>query len=103
MYSDRIKSLPPYPFAAIDRAKLAAQKKGVDVIDLGVGDPDLPTPQNIIEALCNAAKNPENHQYPSYEGKMEFRTAAADWYKETFGVDLDPEWRFWPSSAPKRG
>ncbi|MCR3884733.1 LL-diaminopimelate aminotransferase [Methanotrichaceae archaeon M04Ac] len=91
MYSDRIKSLPPYPFAAIDRAKLAAQKKGVDVIDLGVGDPDLPTPQNIIEALCNAAKNPENHQYPSYEGKMEFRTAAADWYKETFGVDLDPE------------
>ena len=91
MYSDRIKSLPPYPFAAIDRAKLAAQKKGVDVIDLGVGDPDLPTPQNIIEALCNAAKNPENHQYPSYEGKIEFRTAAADWYKETFGVDLDPE------------
>jgi LL-diaminopimelate aminotransferase len=91
MYSDRIKSLPPYPFAAIDRAKLAAQKKGVDVIDLGVGDPDLPTPQNIIEALCNAAKNPENHQYPSYEGKIEFRTATADWYKETFGVDLDPE------------
>ncbi len=91
MYSDRIKSLPPYPFAAIDRAKLAAQKKGVDVVDLGVGDPDLPTPQIIIDALCEAAKNPDNHQYPSYEGKIEFRTAAADWYKETFGVDLDPE------------
>ncbi|HOO53584.1 MAG TPA: LL-diaminopimelate aminotransferase [Methanothrix sp.] len=91
MYSDRIKSLPPYPFAAIDRAKLAAQKKGVDVVDLGVGDPDLPTPTIIIDALCQAAKNPENHQYPSYEGKIEFRTAVADWYKETFGVDLDPE------------
>ena len=91
MYSDRIKSLPPYPFAAVDRAKLAARKKGVDVIDLGVGDPDLPTPQIIIEALCNAAKDPENHQYPSYEGKIEFRTAVAEWYNETFGVDLDPE------------
>ncbi len=91
MYSDRIKSLPPYPFAAIDRAKLAAQKKGVDVVDLGVGDPDLSTPQIIIDALCEAAKNPENHQYPSYEGKIEFRTAVAEWYKETFGVDLDPE------------
>ena len=91
MYSDRIKSLPPYPFAAIDRAKLAAQKKGVDVVDLGVGDPDLPTPQIIIDALCQAAKDPGNHQYPSYEGKIEFRTAVADWYKETFGVDLDPE------------
>jgi len=91
MYSDRIKSLPPYPFAAIDRAKLAAQKRGVDVVDLGVGDPDLPTPQIIIDALCEAAKNPENHQYPSYEGKIELRAAVADWYKETFGVNLDPE------------
>jgi LL-diaminopimelate aminotransferase len=91
MYSDRIKSLPPYPFAAIDRAKLAARKKGVDVIDLGVGDPDLPTPQIIIEALCKAAKDPQNHRYPSYEGKIEFRTAVSEWYKETFGVDLDPE------------
>ncbi len=91
MYSDRIKSLPPYPFAAIDRAKLAARKKGVDVVDLGVGDPDLPTPQIIIDALCKAAKDPDNHQYPSYEGKIEFRTAVADWYKESFGVDLDPE------------
>jgi len=91
MYSDRIKSLPPYPFAAIDRAKLAAQKKGVDVVDLGVGDPDLPTPKIIIDALCEAAKNPDNHQYPTYEGKIEFRTAVAEWYKETFGVDLDPE------------
>jgi len=91
MYSDRIKSLPPYPFAAIDRAKLAARKKGVDVVDLGVGDPDLPTPQIIIDALCKAAKDPDNHQYPSYEGKIEFRTAVADWYQQTFGVDLDPE------------
>jgi len=91
MYSDRIKSLPPYPFAAIDKAKIAAQKRGVDVINLGVGDPDLPTPQIIIDSLCRAAADPRNHQYPSYEGKIEFRTAVAEWYKETFKVDLDPE------------
>jgi len=91
MYADRIKSLPPYLFAAIDKAKFEAMKRGVDVIDLGVGDPDLPTPPHIIEALCEAAKNSENHQYPSYEGKLSFRTAMAKWYQKTFGVKLDPE------------
>ena len=91
MYADRIKHLPPYLFAAIDKAKQEARAKGVDVIDLSVGDPDLPTPAHIIEALCLAAKDPANHQYPSYEGKLTFRRAVADWYKRTFNVVLDPQ------------
>lgn len=91
MYADRIKYLPPYLFAAIDKAKQDALAKGVDVIDLSVGDPDLPTPSHIVEAMREAVKNPENHQYPSYAGKLSFRTAVADWYRRTFGVKLDPE------------
>ena len=91
MYADRIKYLPPYLFAAIDKAKQDALAKGVDVIDLSVGDPDLPTPSHIVEAMREAVKNPENHQYPSYAGKLSFRKAVADWYSRTFGVMLDPE------------
>ncbi|HUI40102.1 MAG TPA: aminotransferase class I/II-fold pyridoxal phosphate-dependent enzyme, partial [Methanothrix sp.] len=91
MYADRIKHLPPYLFAAIDKAKQEAKDRGVDVIDLSVGDPDLPTPPHIIEALNRAARDPSNHQYPSYEGKLAFRKAMADWYQLTFGVSLDPE------------
>lgn len=90
MYADRIKNLPPYLFAAIDKAKQEARARGVDVIDLSVGDPDLPTPAHIVEALRQAAKDTHNHQYPSYEGKLTFRSAVADWYKRTFDVDLDP-------------
>ena len=69
--------------------KAEQQKKGVDIIDLGVGDPDLPTPDHIVESLCKAANNPENHHYPSYAGMPAFRTAVAGWYKNRFGVDLD--------------
>jgi LL-diaminopimelate aminotransferase len=91
VYADRIKHLPQYLFAAIDKAKQEARAKGVDVIDLSVGDPDLPTPSHIIEALNLAAKDPSNHQYPSYEGKPAFRKAVADWYSRTFNVSLDPQ------------
>ena len=63
-FSDRIKNLPPYLFAAIDAAKQVAKAKGMDIIDLGVGDPDLPTPGLIIERLSVAARDPKNHQYP---------------------------------------
>jgi LL-diaminopimelate aminotransferase len=91
MYADRIKNLPPYLFAAIDKAKQEARAKGVDVIDLSVGDPDLPTPEHIVKALNKAAGDSSNHQYPSYEGKLTFRTAVAEWYKRTFDVDLDPK------------
>ena len=90
MYADRITSLSPYLFAAIDRAKENAIKNGVDVIDLGVGDPDMPTPSHIIDALHRSAQNPERHRYPSYTGMLSFREAASEWYKKTFDVSLDP-------------
>jgi LL-diaminopimelate aminotransferase len=86
----RIKTLPPYLFAAIDKMKQAAIAKGVDIINLGIGDPDLPTPAPIIESLALAAKNPKHHQYPSYEGMLSFRTAVADWYTRRFKVTLNP-------------
>lgn len=88
--SDRIKHLPPYLFAEIDRLKAEQIKKGVDVIDLGVGDPDLPTPNHIIKALQRAAESPANHRYPSYTGMNQFREAAAGWMRKRFGVSLDP-------------
>lgn len=86
----RIKTLPPYLFAAIDKMKQEALARGVDIINLGIGDPDLPTPTPIIESLALAAKNPKHHQYPSYEGMLSFRKAVADWYRRRFNVTLDP-------------
>lgn len=86
----RIKTLPPYLFAAIDEMKQKAIARGVDIINLGIGDPDLPTPTAIVESLGKAAKNPKHHQYPSYEGMLSFRKAVADWYKRRFNVTLDP-------------
>ncbi|MDY6964467.1 MAG: LL-diaminopimelate aminotransferase [Halobacteriota archaeon] len=91
MYSERINLLPPYLFSDIDEAKSAAIGKGIDVIDLGVGDPDLPTPTHIIDSLYEAAKNSENHRYPSYIGMLSFREAVAEWYEKTKGVSLDPK------------
>ena len=91
MYSDRINLLPQYLFSEIDEAKAVVVGRGVDVIDLGVGDPDLPTPPHIIESLYEASKNPDNHRYPSYTGMLSFREAACEWYKKTKGIDLDPK------------
>ncbi|MBI2488024.1 MAG: LL-diaminopimelate aminotransferase [Deltaproteobacteria bacterium] len=90
-WAKRIEELPPYLFAEIDTKKQEMKAKGVDIIDLGIGDPDIPTPQNIIDALKKAAQDPSNHRYPSYEGMLSFREAAANWYKERFGVKLDPK------------
>ncbi len=87
----RLKALPPYLFAELDRRKQEKIKQGVDVIDLGVGDPDLPTPEPIVEALKRAAENPENHRYPSYVGMRAYRQAVSEWYRRRFGVDLDPD------------
>jgi len=89
--ADRIKNLPPYLFAAIDQLKQKALGKGVDLINLGIGDPDLPTPATIIQRLQRASEDPKNHQYPSYEGLLPFRQATADWYQRRFGVRLDPK------------
>jgi LL-diaminopimelate aminotransferase len=86
----RIEQIPPYLFAEIDKKKKEMRQKGIDLIDLSIGDPDLPTPKLIIERLKMAAENPKNHRYPPYEGMIEFRTAVAQWYERRFGVKLDP-------------
>ena len=91
MYAQRMGSLPPYLFARIDAMKAEKIEQGVDIIDLGVGDPDLPTPPHIVEALCTAARDPANHHYPSYAGLPAFRSAVADWYQSRFNVTLDPK------------
>jgi LL-diaminopimelate aminotransferase len=89
--ADRLRKLPPYLFKEIDRKKTELRAKGVDLIDLGIGDPDLPTPAHIIESMRKAVGDSANHRYPSYSGMLEFRAAVAEWYRKRFGVDLDPE------------
>ncbi|MGB3907265.1 MAG: LL-diaminopimelate aminotransferase [Methanomethylovorans sp.] len=91
MYSDRINALPPYLFATIDESKAKMLAKGIDVIDLGIGDPDQPTPSHIVESMCQAVRDPATHRYPSYTGMLEFRKAAARWCNETKGINIDPE------------
>jgi len=89
--AQRLQALPPYLFAELDRQKAALRAKGVDIIDLGVGDPDLPTPQRIVERMREAVLNPQNHRYPSYEGLRKYREAVSRWYKKRFGIELDPD------------
>lgn len=90
-YAERIRTLPPYLFAAIDQMKREALSKGADVIDLSIGDPDIPTPAHIVDAMKKAIENPEHHRYPSYEGMFSYRKAVSDWYRQRFNVKLDPE------------
>ncbi|MBI4596118.1 MAG: LL-diaminopimelate aminotransferase, partial [Candidatus Tectomicrobia bacterium] len=87
--AERLSQLPPYLFAAIDKMKQEAKDRGVDIIDLGIGDPDQPTPGHIIEHLSEGARKAINHRYPSYEGLLAFREAVANWYNRRFGVKLD--------------
>ena len=89
--ASRLSLLPPYLFAELDRLKREVQQKGVDVISLGIGDPDLPTPAHIVEACKKAAQLPLNHRYPDYQGLDRFREAACGWYKSRFDVVLDPQ------------
>ncbi len=89
--AERVRQIPPYLFAEIDRKKRELRAKGVDLIDLGIGDPDIPTPRRVIARLIEAAQDPGNHRYPSYEGMLDFRQAVADWYQRRFSVSLDPE------------
>jgi len=86
----RLGLLPPYLFAELDRLKKEVQQTGVDVISLGIGDPDLPTPPHIVEALKRTAEIPANHRYPDYQGLDRFRDAASGWYRRRFQVTLDP-------------
>jgi len=90
-YAERIRTLPPYLFAAIDEMKQQAVARGVDIINLGIGDPDLPTPDPILERMQQAVTDPQHHQYPSSNGMLSFRTAVAGWYQRRFNVTVDPK------------
>ncbi|MFW5992330.1 MAG: aminotransferase class I/II-fold pyridoxal phosphate-dependent enzyme, partial [Halanaerobiaceae bacterium] len=89
--AERIKNLPPYLFAKIDRMIAEAKENGVDVISFGIGDPDQPTPDNIVKVMEEAINNAETHSYPSYEGLLEYRKAVSDWYNRRYGVKFDPD------------
>ncbi len=89
--SSRINRLPPYVFAEVNNLKMQARRQGEDIIDLGMGNPDMPTPSHIVEKLCEAAKNPKNHRYSASRGITQLRMAICEWYKRRFNVDLDPE------------
>ncbi len=88
---NRIKRLPPYVFAIVNALKHEARCRGEDIIDLGMGNPDLPTPEHIVSKLCEASKNPKNHRYSASKGITQLRMAICEWYKRRFDVDLDPE------------
>jgi alanine-synthesizing transaminase len=87
----RITNLPPYVFTVIDGLKVAARRAGEDVIDLGFGNPDLPSPPTAVDKLCEAVRNPRNHRYSASRGIPKLRQAVADLYRRRFGVTLDPE------------
>jgi LL-diaminopimelate aminotransferase len=99
----RIDAIPPYLFAEIDRKVAERRAAGVDVISFGVGDPDLPTPDFVVEELARAARDPATHQYPSYFGLPSFRRAVADFYRRRFGVELDPTTQVLPLIGSKEG
>jgi LL-diaminopimelate aminotransferase len=102
-YSRRIEQLPPYLFAEIDRQKKAAQERGVDIISLGVGDPDQPTPEFIIQAGQKGMANPANHQYPFGAGLLAFRKTIAAWMERRFHVRLDPASEIYSIIGSKEG
>jgi LL-diaminopimelate aminotransferase len=102
-FSRRVQSLPPYLFAEIERKVAARRAAGADIISLGIGDPDTPTPAHIVAALVEAAHDPACHQYPSNRGTLEFRTAVAAFYERRFGVRLDPETEVMPLLGAKEG
>lgn len=87
----RIKRLPPYVFAIVTAMKIEARKRGEDIIDLGMGNPDQATPQHIVDKLIEAAQNPKNHRYSASKGITKLRSAICDWYKRRYDVSLDPE------------
>ena len=91
--ADRLGKIPPYLFMTLRNKINEAKARGVDVISLAIGDPVDPTPQPVIDALCKAAQDPENHRYPTDEewGMLAFREAIARWYKRRYDVDLDPK------------
>jgi LL-diaminopimelate aminotransferase len=102
-FTKRLQELPPYLFLEIDKAKRKARQEGRDIIDLGIGDPDLPTPQFIIDALSKAANDPANHRYALDQGMPALRQAISKWYQRRFSVQLDPDTEVLPLIGSKEG
>jgi len=101
--ADRLKALPPYVFARLDELKANAREQGLDLIDLGMGNPDGATPQPIVDAAIAAIQNSANHGYPPFEGTASFRRAITDWYKRRYDVELDPDGEALPLLGSKEG
>lgn len=101
--ADRLKALPPYVFARLDELKARAREQGLDLIDLGMGNPDGATPEPIVEAAIEALRNPANHGYPPFEGTASFRRSITDWYHRRYGVELDPDGEALPLLGSKEG
>jgi LL-diaminopimelate aminotransferase len=101
--ADRLKALPPYVFARLDELKANAREQGLDLIDLGMGNPDGPTPQPVVEAAMAAIQNVANHGYPPFEGTASFRRAITDWYRRRYDVELDPDGEALPLLGSKEG
>ncbi|MDP2728021.1 MAG: LL-diaminopimelate aminotransferase [Dehalococcoidia bacterium] len=101
--ASRIEKLPPYLFVEVSRKINKMRAQGIDVISLGIGDPDLPTPPHVIERLCKEAQIPANHRYPESDGLPEFRKAIAQWYEKRFGLSFDPDTEVLPLIGSKEG
>ena len=99
----RVEALPPYLFAEISKKIAAKRAEGVDIVTFGIGDPDLPTPRNILDALHAAAEEPVNHRYPESEGLPELRQSISDWYERRFEVKFDPQKETLPLIGSKEG
>src|SRR5690242_823477 len=99
--SERLDRLPPYLFAELERKISEKKAQGIDVISLGIGDPDTPSPSEVVEAIATAAADPGTHQYPSNRGRPEFRNAVAGFYQRRFGVELDPDTEIIPALGAK--
>jgi LL-diaminopimelate aminotransferase len=99
--TQRLGRISPYPFAELERKIAQKKAEGIDVISLGIGDPDMPTPPNIVAAMERAVRDPGTHQYPSNRGRAEFREAVASFYRSRFGVDLDPDTQVMPAIGGK--
>ncbi|MCH7837618.1 MAG: aminotransferase class I/II-fold pyridoxal phosphate-dependent enzyme, partial [Chloroflexi bacterium] len=102
-FAKRVQELPPYLFAQISKKIAEKRAQGVDVISFGIGDPDMPTPPHIIDALVEAARDPANHHYPETEGLPELRQAIAAWHERRFGLSFDPEREVLPLIGSKEG
>ena len=103
--ANRMKRLPLYLFTIIDHLKEEAKEKGIDIVDLGMGNPDQPTPKHIVDELCRQARNPENHRYPrpNEPAEIKLKEAIANWYKDRFNVDLNPKDEVLPLIGSKEG